>query len=321
MLEGLPPLSHLRAFEAAARLGSFTLAADELGVTQSAVSHHMRSLELLTGAALFQRIARGVRVTPEGERLALAVREGLGRVAQAIAQLRKAGDTRRVVVGTVPGFAVKWLFPRLARFDEAWPGIDVDVLASAQLVDLAAAEADVAIRYGAGTFPGLEAEPLLGEITVPVCSPRLLDGRNPPRRPADLAGHVLLHDVLMDSGGRATGWRRWLAAAGVPDLAAAHNRRYSQSNMVLDAAADGLGIALGRSSLVAGDLASGRLVVPMGPALETGLGYHIVWSGDLAARSSVEAFITWLRAEAKAPPDGIALILAAVAQSAAVASS
>lgn len=312
MLPALPPLSQLRAFEAAERLKSFTRAAEELGTTQSAVSHHVGSLELVAGTALFARRGRGVVPTAEGARLAGAVRDGLGRVAATLTQLRRAGDARRVVVSAMPGFAVKWLFPRLIRFDEHHPGIDVDVAVSVQAIDFTTSEVDLAIRYGQSGTAGLHVEKLIGEVMAPVCSPRLRRGLRPLRCVADLTRHVVLHDEVREVDGQEPTWRRWLAAAGADGVAMPHSRRFGQSNMVVDAAVDGLGVALGRSPLVAADLAAGRLVVPFGPPLDLGLGYYIVCPHQALTRSSVRSFVAWLRREAGFEPDGAALIRSAL---------
>ena len=170
----LPPLATLRVLEAAVRLGSFTAAADELGRTQSAISHQIKELELRLGCPLFERRGRGVVATAEGERLAEAVIGGLGRIHHAFDALRRERRADRVVVSALPGFVVKWLFPRLVRFDERHPAIEVDVMASGRRSELVAGEADLAIRYGSGSYPGLGSTLLLG---VPADQPvELLSG-------------------------------------------------------------------------------------------------------------------------------------------------
>ncbi|MCB1991753.1 MAG: LysR family transcriptional regulator [Geminicoccaceae bacterium] len=295
----LPPLATLRVLEAAVRLGSFTAAADELGRTQSAISHQIKELELRLGCPLFERRGRGVVATAEGERLAEAVIGGLGRIHHAFDALRRERRADRVVVSALPGFVVKWLFPRLVRFDERHPAIEVDVMASGRRSELVAGEADLAIRYGSGSYPGLGSTLLLGERMAPACAPRLARQL---REPADLAAMTLLHDDLPTGEGVGVGWARWLAAVGLGGLEPAHNRRFGQSNMVIDAAVEGVGVALGRSPLVAGDIRAGRLVVPFGPALATGLAYHIVGVERVLERPAVCAFIDWLVEEARAEP-------------------
>lgn len=307
MLTGLPQLAVLRAFEAAVRHGSFTRAAEELGLTQGAVSHHVKGLEVLVGAALFERGARGVSVTREGAQLAAAVRDGLGRVTEALALLRRASESRRVVVAALPGFVVKWLFPRLHRFDERCPDIDVDVLATAG-DDLALREADVAILYGAIWPVPAGAERLIDEVMAPVCSPRLALGALPLNGAADLRRHVLLHDEVRGDARDRVGWRHWLAAAGFADLRPAHERRFGQANMVVDAAVEGRGVALGRNALIGLELAAGRLVVPFGPVVTTGLAYWLVPAPATRERASVAAFVAWLREEAAASAADAALM-------------
>ncbi len=295
----LPPLSTLRILEAAVRLESFTLAADELGRTQSAVSHQIKELELRLGCPLFERRGRGVVATAAGERLAEAVTGGLGRIHHVFDAIRRERHADRVVVSALPGFVVKWLFPRLVRFDERHPSIEVDVMASGRRSELVLGEADLAIRYGTGSFSGLASTLLLGERMAPVVAPRLARQL---RRPADLARLTLLHDDLPTEEGSSVGWARWLEAAGIGDLEPVHNRRFGQSNMVIDAAVEGVGIALGRSPLVAGDIGAGRLVVPFGPVLQTGLAYHIVGIERVLERPAVHAFVEWLVEEAASEP-------------------
>ncbi len=296
----LPPLATLRVLEAAVRLGSFTSAADELGRTQSAVSHQIRELELRIGCPLFERRGRGVVATAEGERLAEAVIGGLGRIHHVFDALRRERRVDRVVVSALPGFVVKWLFPRLVRFDERHPAIEVDVMASGRRSELVLGEADLAIRYGGGSWPGLGSTLLLGERMAPVCAPRLASQLH---EPADLAAMTLLHDDLPAGEGVGVGWARWLAVVGQSGLEPVHNRRFGQANMVIDAAVEGVGVALGRSPLVAGDIRAGRLVVPFGPSLATGLAYYVVGVERVLERPAVQAFIDWLVEEARAEPE------------------
>lgn len=308
----LPPLAALRVLEAAVRLRSFTSAADELGRTQSAVSHQMKELELRLGCALFERRGRGVVATPEGERLAEAVIGGLGRIHYVFDAIRRERHADRVVISALPGFVVKWLFPRLVRFDERHPSIEVDVMASGRRSELVLGETDLAIRYGSGSYQGLLSTMLLGERMAPVAAPRLAHRL---REPADLRAVTLLHDDLPTDEGLGVGWARWLAAAGQGYLEPVHNRRFGQSNMVIDAAIEGVGVALGRSPLVAGDIRAGRLVVPFGPVLETGLAYHIVGVERVLERPAVRAFIDWLLEEAAGEPPPEAILAPSVPQS------
>lgn len=293
----LPPISALRAFEAAARLRSFTLAAEELGLTQGAISHQVRGLEDLLGFELFQREPRRISTTVKGEKLALAVREGLGVVARSIVELTKNDAGPHLVVSTLAGFAVKWLFPRLIRFDELHPKIELSIATTGQLADFSAGEADVAIRYGMGRYPGLHVEKIMGEDMFPVCAPKLMRGPKALRKPSDLAQVPLLHDDIMRLGGHLPGWKLWLDAAGVATVDPGKGRRFGQSNMSIQAAIEGLGVALGRSPLVADDLASGRLVRPFDLAVPSGYGYYFVCPSRALDRPKIAAFRAWLLEE------------------------
>jgi LysR family transcriptional regulator, glycine cleavage system transcriptional activator len=296
----LPPIAALRAFEAASRLRSFTLAAEELGLTQSAISHQVRGLEDHLGFELFQREPRRIATTAKGERLALAVREGLGVVARAIVELTKTDAGPHLVVSTLAGFAVKWLFPRLIRFDERHPKIELSIATTGQLADFSAGEADVAIRYGMGRYPGLHVERIMGEDMFPVCAPKLMRGPKALRKPADLAQVPLLHDDIMKLDGHLPGWRLWLDAAGVAGVDPSKGRRFGQSNMSIQAAIEGLGVALGRAPLVADDLAAGRLVRPFDISVPTGYAYYFVCPPRALDRPKIAAFRAWLLAECAA---------------------
>jgi LysR family glycine cleavage system transcriptional activator len=299
-LRHLPPISALRAFEAAARLKSFTMAADELGLTQSAISHQIHGLEDHLGIELFHREPRRITLTVKGEALAIAVREGLRVVADAIRELSKTDTGPRLTVSTLPGFAVKWLFPRLIRFDEQHPAIELAIATTGQLADFSAGEADVAIRYGTGRYPGLHVEKILEETMFPVCAPRLMTGPKALRAPADLKNVPLLHDDILRLDGRSPGWQSWIEAAGIEGIDLAKGRRFGQSNMSIQAAIEGLGVALGRLPLVMDDLAAGRLVRPFDLAIPTGYDYYFVCPQRQLATPKIAAFRTWLLAEAAA---------------------
>jgi LysR family glycine cleavage system transcriptional activator len=296
----LPPISALRAFEAAARLRSFTMAADELGLTQSAISHQIHSLEDQLGFALFHREPRRITLTIKGDALAVAVRDGLGVVADAIRELTTADTGPRLTVSTLPGFAVKWLFPRLIRFDAQHPGIELAIATTGQLADFGQGEADVAIRYGTGRYPGLHVEKILEEMMFPVCAPRLMAGPKGLRKHADIKNVPLLHDDIMRLGDRTPGWQSWVEAAGIADIDLAKGRRFGQSNMSIQAAIEGLGVALGRLPLVADDLAAGRLVRPFDLAIPSGYDYYFVCPQRQLAAPKIVAFRTWLLTETAA---------------------
>jgi LysR family glycine cleavage system transcriptional activator len=268
-----------------------------LGLTQGAISHQVRGLEDLLGFELFQREPRRISTTVKGEKLALAVREGLGVVARSIVELTKNDAGPHLVVSTLAGFAVKWLFPRLIRFDELHPKIELSIATTGQLADFSAGEADVAIRYGMGRYPGLHVEKIMGEDMFPVCAPKLMRGPKALREPADLAQVPLLHDDIMKLDGHLPGWKLWLDAAGVANVDPSKGRRFGQSNMSIQAAIEGLGVALGRSPLVADDLASGRLVRPFDLAVPSGYGYFFVCPPRALDRPKIAAFRAWLLEE------------------------
>lgn len=295
MFDTIPTVSALRAFEAAARLGSFSAAAKELGVTQGAISQHMKSLEKSSGLPLFMRLPRGVAATPEGRRVAEAVRGGLERIEAA---LGPRDSERALTVSVLPGFAVKWLFPRLIEFDQQYPEIEVSISTSARLLDFAGGEADIAIRYGRGSYPGLAVEHLLDDDLFPVCSPRLLEGGPPLRDAADLGHHVLLHDEIKEIDGIQPGWASWFRHCGLQPPQAANHRRFGQSNMVIQAAIEGMGVALGRHPLVIDDLNAGHLVRPFGAAVPSGFAYYLVCPRGTLDRPKVRAFRDWLHVEA-----------------------
>jgi LysR family transcriptional regulator, glycine cleavage system transcriptional activator len=299
----LPSLNALRAFEAAARHLSFTRAAAELSVTQTAISHQIKGLEEQLGVQLFRRLPRGLVLTEEAQRYAPALRAAFEQIAAATEQLSVSAAGGTLNLSTVPSFAAKWLVPRLGSFRAAHPEIDLRISASLRLVDLAREDFDVAIRMGRGHYPGLRVDALFGEVMFPVCSPRLLAGPKPLRRPEDLRHHVLLHDVDVFASAFAAvpqAWRLWLERAGLQGIDVERGPVFEDSAMLLDAAAEGQGVALGRSALVALDLAAGRLVRPFDISLPFELTYYLVCPEATADRPKIAAFRAWLLAEAEA---------------------
>jgi LysR family transcriptional regulator, glycine cleavage system transcriptional activator len=294
------PYAALRAFEAVVRLNGFSRAADELGMSQSAVSQHVRLLEDWTGQRLLVRGARSSHPTDEGRRLAEAVADGLGRIGEICQDLRSRGRGGvTLAVSCLPGFAINWLFPRLIRFDQAHPDISVSISTDPRPVSFAGGEADLAIRYGMGRYPGLHVRRLLGESLTPVCAPSLLAGDPPLREPADLARHTLLVDELKPVGGRLPNWEFWAAQSGVVLPRPARLRRFGQSNMVVQAAVEGLGVALGRDALVVDALADGRLVRPFDlPPVPSDYAFWFVCPEAALERPAIRAFHDWVFAEA-----------------------
>ncbi|MGE0119874.1 MAG: transcriptional regulator GcvA [Dongiaceae bacterium] len=295
-LRRLPPLNALRSYEAAARHLSFTKSAGELGVTPAAVSHQVKMLEEHIGVALFQRVNRQLVLTEAGEACLPGIRTAFQGLAAAIDSISLAGRSGVLSVSVAPSLAGKWLLPRLERFKAMHPDIDVRVSASMQLADFASGEIDVAIRYGAGRYPGLGAELLINEAVVPVCSPKLLEGPQPLRSPADVRFHTLLHDDSPDDDASCPTWEMWLKAAGV-DGDAARGPRFDQSSLVLEAAALGQGIALAKSTIASADLAAGRVVKPFELTLPLEFAYYIVYPESKTLMPKVDLFIRWLKEE------------------------
>jgi LysR family glycine cleavage system transcriptional activator len=293
----LPPLNALRAFEAAARHLNFSRAAEELTVTPGAVSQQIQNLEDYVGAALFKRTPRGLLLTDSAQTALPALREAFDRLAEAASLLTAAVDGRRLTLTAPPSFAAKWLVPRLGRFEAKHPQVDVWLSADMDLVDFAASDVDLAIRYGAGPYVGLEAFRLINETVIPVMSPDLA-ASNPVRMPADLAGHVLLHDGSPDADESCPDWQMWLAARGVRGLDANRGPRFNQSSLVIEAAVSGRGVALAKRTLAQDDLDAGRLVAPMPDATMVDFAYFLVHPKAKGRLAQVKAFVGWIREEA-----------------------
>jgi len=292
MARRLPPLKSLRAFEAAGRHLSFTKAADELNVTQAAISHQVKSLEAALRMQLFRRFNRRLMLTDAGQTYLPALTGALDQIDAATRRLRADDDTGNLKISVATSLAAKWLLPRLARFRARHPDIDVQVSASDKLVDFARDDFDLGIRYGFGSYPGLRIDRLMQDTVFPVCSPALLQGPTPLLRPADLKHHTLLHEEWGEPI-NAPDWRAWLAAAGVEDVNPDRGPGYSHSSLALQAAIDGQGVALARSSLVGLDLEAGRLVQPFGPVLPTTYACYVVSPTATAERPKIKAFREW----------------------------
>jgi LysR family transcriptional regulator, glycine cleavage system transcriptional activator len=293
----LPALDSLRAFEAAARRLSFTQAAGELYVTQGAVSQRIKALEKDLEVQLFRRLTRRLELTPEGERLALGVREGLERIVNAIADVDSNAKGRALTVSVLPSFAARWLMPRLPRFHELHPEIDVQVVADGRPLDLDLTGLDTAIRFGHGKYPGLQTMHLMPDSIVPVCSPKLLADRTPIRTIADLMSLPLLHDTPTESDHSKSDWASWLAHVGAPPMQVQSGLRFNQADMVIEAAVLGLGVALARTSLLADDLTNGRLVYAYPQAAPTAFNYYFICRRRICGRPCVVRFREWLVAE------------------------
>ncbi len=292
MARRLPSLNALRAFEAAARHLSLTKAADELSVTPGALSHQIKALEARLGARLFERTARGLAFTDLGRDYLPVVRDAFDRLAAGTDTLFGPAQAATLTVSVSPNFAQKWLVPRLGNFAAAHPSLDLRIAPALELLDFAATDVDLAVRHGAGNWPELATAKLTDEHVFPVASPRLAAGKPPLRRPRDLKAHTLLHAP------GAVDWRAWLEASGIADVDVRRGPRFNQASLAIEAAVDGVGVALARTALAALDLAAGRLVQPFGPALPASFAYYIVCPAPVANRPKIRAFREWLLAEA-----------------------
>ena len=291
MTARLPSLNGLRAFEAAARHLSFTLAASELNVTQTAISHQIRRLEEELGIRLFVRQNRTLALTPEARDYLPGVRAAFNDLRLATDRLLRKDDDKVLTVSTLASLAAKWLLPRLSDFQEQHPGIDVRITTSTGLVDFQRDNVDAAIRYGRGQWPGLRADWLMADELFPVCSPSLLRGDKPLRRPEDLRGHPLLHT----SSANSDDWRLWLTAAGLPaDITKQPGITFDMIFMTIQAAIDGIGVAMGRTSYVQDDIAKGRLVVPFKIALPADAGFYLVSPEGRREAPKLTAFREWV---------------------------
>jgi LysR family transcriptional regulator, glycine cleavage system transcriptional activator len=287
----LPPLNGLRAFEAAARLLSFTRAAAELNVTQSAVSHQIRGLEDRLGIALFKRMPHALVLSEAGEALLPIVADAFDRLADGIAAVVEHEVKGVLTVNVSPSFAIKWLAPRLGRFRERFPGLELHLLTSNYYTDFAREGVDAAIRHGLAPWPGLKADRFLDDQVFPVCSPKLLEGPEAIRVPADLRHHVLL-DLI-----ERPYWVHWLEAAGVPDLKPREIVLFDDIGVALEAAAVGMGIAMGRSTILGDDLMHGRLVRPFTLDMPGQYGFHLVCPEAIANRPKIARLRAWLLEE------------------------
>jgi LysR family transcriptional regulator, glycine cleavage system transcriptional activator len=299
MTARLPSLNGLRAFEAAARHLSFTVAASELNVTQTAISHQIRRLEEELGLRLFIRQNRALALTPEARDYLPGVRAAFNDLRLATDRLLRKDDGHVLTVSTLASLAAKWLLPRLSIFQESHPGIDVRITTSTGLVDFRAGDVDAAIRYGRGSWAGVRSDWLMADEMFPVCSPALLEGGKPLRCPEDLAHHTLLHS----SGGYDDDWRLWLTAAGLPaNISKQPGLSFDLILLTVQAAIDGSGVAMGRTSYVEADIAKGRLVVPFKIALPVDAGFYLVSPEAKADPPKLAAFRQWLKASVQNKP-------------------
>jgi len=298
--ERLPSLDLLRGFEAAARHLSFTRAAEEMFLTQSALSRQVLALEEQLGTPLFERRHRELRLTDAGQVLQVAAKSMLHELTRAVARIRHDETTQPLTVSTNLPFASLWLIPRLSRFRVRHPAIDVFISADDRIVDLEREQIDLAVRYCGEAMAPPGAPRLFGERLLPVCAPALArDPARPLKRPEDLARHVLLH--IDDERGRLPwlNWSAWLAALGIHELKPVGSLRFNHSAEVMQAAVDGLGVALGRVPLINNLLQQGKLVAPFRDKYATARAYFVVTSPQGAKRPGAQAFIDWLLEETR----------------------
>lgn len=290
----LPPLNALRAFESAGRYLSFTRAANELHVTQAAVSHQIKSLETWLGMALFKRLNRAIILTESGQHYLLWVRDALDGLEAATKQILTASAGTALTISVMPSFGATWLVRRMARFAQLHPEIGLRISADDRTVDFAREDVDVAVRYGRGAWPGLHATRLMRQNIFPVCSPALVhEGPHPLRSPDDLRHHILLQE---DS--TTYDWRMWLLAAGVDDIDPARGPSFSHAHVLYQAAIVGQGVAIGATPMVDDDLAAGRLVKPFELTIPIDWAFYVVCAEKRQDEPNIVALRNWLLAEA-----------------------
>jgi LysR family glycine cleavage system transcriptional activator len=294
MVARLPSLNGLRAFESAARHMSFTQAAQELNVTQTAISHQIRRLEAELGVSLFLRLKDGLALTEAGQAYLPGIRSAFHELRYSTEQLFATRDNTVLTISTLVSVASKWLLPRLPAFQQTFPDIEVRVSAATDLVDFRHGGIDAAIRYGRGDWKGLRADWLMSDEIFPVCSPALLKGGKALQTPADLANHTM----LQVSGMTAADWNTWLSAADQPaKLAKGSRLTFDLAMMAVQAAVDGQGVCIGRSTYVDDDLRAGRLVAPFALRLKDDLGFYLVTPHETANSKKIVALRTWLLAQ------------------------
>jgi LysR family glycine cleavage system transcriptional activator len=290
-MDQLPSLSALRAFEASARHLSMTLAANELHVTPGAVSLQIRDLEASLGVRLFERRARSLALTSEGAEYFATMRTAFRLIREATAALAmRARDTVLTLTCTA-GFATHWLVPRLRRFEEAHPDIDLRISASYRMMDFQRDGIDIAIRHGLGGYEGLASERFLDDEYVPVCTPDMAAALGPSPAVDDLAGLTLIHDVYRRD------WELWLKAVGATRVDAMHGPVFTDGMGAYHAMKASLGIALMRRSFVEQELAEGTLVAPFPTGFASALAYHLVYQPGALERPAVAALRAWLLSE------------------------
>lgn len=312
MSDRLPPFASLRAFESAARLLSFRKAAEELHVTPSAISQQVRGLEEWLGVPLFVRGPRGLELTLEGEVMLPGIREGFATFARALGGVMLSNQaTGSLAVTAPPTFASRWLVPRLQRFKAEHPEVELRLTSTMAMID--GREPDPAsvpprvdpredlvasIRYGEGRYPGARVDRIFQASYVPICSPRLLKGKHALRSLPDLRHHTLIHDDTIPDERARPNWEQLLRSKGLEDVDAKRGPRFSDGSLAIDAAVDGLGVALALQPMVAAEIEAGRLAIPFKEVVPSGYGYYLVTPEEASSRPPMAAFRSWLLKEA-----------------------
>ncbi len=292
-------LNALRAFEAAARHCSFTLAAEELCVSHSTVSHHIKGLEKTLGVDLFLRQNRTVVLTSSGEMLLPVLKNSFDRISTTLETIKNGDDQAPLRITLTPSFANKWFIPRLHRFTEANEGIEVELKQSLSSRDFERTRFDVGVRFGLGEWPGLKTELLLPIRMTPLCSPKVLQNGRTLESPSDLVGRTFIHADTDDARDSQSEWQTWLDAMGSSDIDCRHGLSFQDPGLALNAARDGLGIAMGYLELAADDLESGQLVRPFAAEVQHHWPYYIVVPESKVDDPQVQIFCEWLRSETK----------------------
>ena len=284
----LPPLTSLRAFEAAGRHLSFTKAAAELTVTQAAISHQVKGLEAHLGTALFLRLPRRLELTKSGTALLPVVRDAFDQISQPVAALADDVASSDLVVRLAPSFAAKWLSPKLADFRQKHPQVHLSLTHSNEAADFARHAVDIAVTYGTGDWPGVVADPVLSIDFFPVCAPAFMQGEHPLTDHGNLRHYTLLHDADHSN------WSQWLELAGIDNVDPLRGTVMDDTNVLIQAAIDGQGVALGSTHFVADHLDAGRLVMPFDVVMHSDYAYYVVCPKEHLDRPGVRAFKEWL---------------------------
>ncbi len=289
------PFNGLRAFEAAARHLNFATAADELGVTPSAISHQVRALEDQLGEALFVRGHRGVELSPTGRACLRPLRNAFDQIEGVMNTATTYRDSRALTIRVSPCVASRWLMPRLPRFQAMYPDIEISISASSQIFEFREEEVDAIFRLRHGNFEDLQVDRVLTEEVYPVCSPEL--ARHRIESPSDLVNHTLLHDDNLATVDTVPDWSRWLEFAGVRGIDAQRGHRFSQSNAAIEATIVGRGICLGRSALVEDEIQAGRLLRLFDIRYPARHDYCLIYPKESDKKKELMAFRDWVLAE------------------------